>query len=39
LARAAGAEVLEGQGRAPGWSGKLYALQQGLDLPSPAGRT
>ncbi len=30
LARAAGAEVLEGQGRAPGWSGKLYALQQGL---------
>jgi hopene-associated glycosyltransferase HpnB len=30
LAAAAGAEVLEGQGRAPGWSGKLYALQQGL---------
>ncbi|UPY35103.1 glycosyltransferase [Sediminicoccus sp. KRV36] len=31
LARAAGAEVLTGQGRAAGWSGKLYALQQGLD--------
>jgi glycosyltransferase involved in cell wall biosynthesis len=31
LACAAGAEVLEGRGRAPGWSGKLYALQQGLD--------
>ena len=31
LARAAGAEVLEGQGRPPGWSGKLHALQQGLD--------
>lgn len=31
LARAAGAEVLDGQGRAPGWSGKLYALQQGLE--------
>ncbi len=30
LARAAGAEVLNGQGRAPGWSGKLYALEQGL---------
>ena len=31
LARAAGAEVLEGRGKAPGWSGKLYALEQGLD--------
>nr|WP_256437576.1 glycosyltransferase [Roseococcus sp. SDR] len=34
LARAAGAEVLDGQGRAPGWSGKLYALQQGLQAVS-----
>lgn len=31
LAREAGAEVLTGQGRAAGWSGKLYALQQGLE--------
>ena len=31
LAREAGAEVLEGRGRAPGWSGKLHALQQGLE--------
>ncbi|MEI6161543.1 MAG: glycosyltransferase, partial [Roseococcus sp.] len=36
LAQAAGAEVLEGQGKAPGWSGKLYALQQGLEAT--AGR-
>ena len=32
LAREAGAEVLTGQGKAPGWSGKLYALQQGLEV-------
>lgn len=31
LALAAGAEVLTGQGKAPGWSGKLFALQQGID--------
>ncbi len=37
LARAAGAEVLDGQGRAPGWSGKLYALQQGLQAVAGRG--
>jgi len=37
LARAAGAEVLDGRGRAPGWSGKLYALQQGLDAVAGRG--
>jgi hopene-associated glycosyltransferase HpnB len=34
LARGAGDErllVVTGQGKAPGWSGKLYALQQGLE--------
>lgn len=39
LARAAGAEILQGQGRAPGWSGKLYALQQGLDAVSARDHT
>lgn len=37
MAQAAGAEVLEGQGKAPGWSGKLYALQQGLDAVAGRG--
>lgn len=37
LARAAGAEVLDGRGRAPGWSGKLYALQQGLQAVAGRG--
>ena len=36
LAREAGAEVVTGQGKAAGWSGKLYALQQGLEAA--AGR-
>lgn len=31
LAGAAGAMVITGTGKAPGWSGKLYALQQGID--------
>lgn len=35
LARAAGAGVITGQGRAPGWTGKLWALQQGLDQVRP----
>jgi hopene-associated glycosyltransferase HpnB len=33
----AGAEVLDGTGRAPGWSGKLYALQQGLQAVAGRG--
>ncbi len=37
LARAAGAEVLEGRGRAPGWSGKLHALDQGLQAVAGRG--
>ncbi len=37
LARAAGAEVLDGHGRGPGWSGKLYALQQGLQAVAGRG--
>lgn len=39
LAHAAGAEVLEGQGRAPGWSGKLHALQQGLEVVAARNHT
>ncbi len=35
LARNAGAEVVTGTGRAPGWTGKLYALQQGLVRAQP----
>ncbi len=35
LARAAGAEVVIGTARAPGWTGKLWALQQGLDAALP----
>lgn len=31
LARAAGAEVLSGEPLPPGWSGKLWALHQGLE--------
>ena len=36
LARAAGATVITGLGRAPGWTGKLWALQQGLDAADAA---
>lgn len=38
LARALGdprLTVITGQGRAPGWTGKLWALQQGLDAARP----
>lgn len=38
IARAAGDErltVVQGQGRAEGWTGKLWALQQGLDAAKP----
>ncbi len=38
LARDAGAEVITGTGRAPGWTGKLYALQQGLAAAQPDTR-
>jgi len=38
LARDAGAEVITGTGRAPGWTGKLYALQQGLSAAQPDTR-
>jgi len=31
LARAAGADVIEGAPRPPGWSGKLWAVAQGVD--------
>ena len=35
---ARGATVVTGRGRAPGWTGKLWALQQGLDAASDAAR-
>ncbi|MCX7371356.1 MAG: glycosyltransferase [Alphaproteobacteria bacterium] len=38
LARDAGAEVVTGTGRAQGWTGKLYALQQGLAAVQPDTR-
>ncbi len=38
VARAAGAGVVTGQGRAAGWTGKLWALQQGMEMASDAAR-
>ena len=37
LARAVGARVVTGTGKAPGWTGKLYGLQQGLDAVAGEG--
>lgn len=39
VARAAGANVVTGGSRPPGWSGKLNALRQGLEALSPTTHT